>query len=427
MRARLTGTLLVTVALGVSACGSPSNGPAQTNKGPTDKQLIIGMINPFSGINAAYGLDMNAGCLSAVNIINAKGGVLGHTFKCIPIDSKGDAADAVPAVTRALAQYSNMVGVVGPGTDAATATMPLLEQARIPTIGANGDVSFDQNAYKYYWRITPSDAANAVAIVVAAQNLHYVKAALVFGNDAPAQTSVPVMQSAWPKAGGQIVANVSLTPSQPSYQTEAAKVAASNPDVIFTETDPQTAATFFGELKQMGHLVPIFGTDPTITPSWYTAVSGAMGKQNLQTYYRGVLQYVPPSGVAVTTFNNSLLAETGVANPGQYSGDPFTKSYYDSVNMLVLAMLKAGTVNPPDYNASIEAVTTGSTIVNDFADGAQALAQGKSITYSGAVGAISFDKYHNSFGSFAVVSFGPDGNPSSPLTVVTAEQLKPFA
>ena len=426
MRARLTGTLLVMVALGVSACGSPSNGPAQTNKGPTDKQLIIGMINPFSGINAAYGLDMNAGCLSAVNIINAKGGVLGHTFKCIPIDSKGDAADAVPAVTRALAQYSNMVGVIGPGTDAATATMPLLEQAQIPTIGANGDISFDQNTYNYYWRITPSDAANADAMVIAAQNLHYVKAALVFGNDAAAQTSVPVIQSAWPKAGGQIVANVSLTPSQPSYQTEAAKIAASNPDVIFTETDPQTAATFFGELKQMGHLVPIIGTEPTIISTWYAAVKGAVGAQDLQTYYRGVEQYTP-SGVAYTTFNNSLVAETGVDNPGQYSPDPFTKSYYDSVNLLVLAMLKAGTVNPPDYNSSIGAVTTGSTMVNDFADGAQALAQGKSISYSGALGTTSFDTHHNSSGNFAVVGFASDGSPSNPLTFVTANQLKAFA
>jgi ABC-type branched-subunit amino acid transport system substrate-binding protein len=414
------------IALGVTACGSTGNGTTPTNKGPTDKQLIIGMINPFSGTDAAFGLDMNAGCLAAINIINARGGVLGHTFKCVPIDSKGDAADAVPAVTRALAQYSNMVGVIGPGTDAATATMPLLEQAHIPTIGANGDISFDLNTYKYYWRITPSDAANATAMVIAAHNLHYVKAALVFGNDAGAQTSVPVIQSAWPKAGGQIVANVSLTPAQPSYQTEAAKIAASNPDVIFTETDPQTAATFFGELKQMGHLVPIIGTEPTIIPTWYAAAKGAMGAQNLQTYYRGVEQYTP-SGIAYTTFNNSLVAETGVDNPGQYSPSPFAKSYYDSVNLLVLAMLKAGTVNPPDYNSSVGAVTTGSTIVNDFADGVQALAQGKSISYSGALGTISFDAHHNSSGNFAVVSFAADGSPSNPLTFVTADQLKAFA
>src|SRR5450759_196618 len=162
MRARLGGAALAMVTLGVAACGSSGSGSpgASVNPGPSDKELIIGMINPFSGTNAAFGLDMNAGCVAAVQVINAKGGALGHTFKCVPIDSKGDAADAVPAVTQALAEYTNMVGVIGPGTDAATATMPLLEQAQMATIGANGDVSFNQNSYKYYWRITPSDTGN---------------------------------------------------------------------------------------------------------------------------------------------------------------------------------------------------------------------------------------------------------------------------
>ncbi len=193
VRARPTVAAIAVACLALAACGSPSTGGGggAVNPGPSDKELIIGMINPFSGTDAAFGLDMNAGCVAAVQVINAHGGALGHTFKCVPIDSKGDAADAVPAVTKALGQYSNMVGVIGPGTDAATATMPLLEQAQMATIGANGDVSFNQNTYKYYWRITPSDTGNAVGMVVAAKNLGFKRAALVFGNDAGAQTSVP--------------------------------------------------------------------------------------------------------------------------------------------------------------------------------------------------------------------------------------------
>ena len=425
MRARLSGAVLAMVTLGVAACGSSGAGSpgGSINPGPSDKELIIGMINPFSGADAAFGLDMNAGCVAAVQVINAKGGALGHTFKCVPIDSKGDAADAVPSVTKALAQYSNMVGVIGPGTDAATATMPLLEQAQMATIGANGDVSFNQNTYKYYWRITPSDTGNAVGMVVAAKNLGYKRAALVFGNDAGAQTSVPGIQHSWPVVGGTVVDNESLVPSQPSYQTEAAKVAAANPDVIFTETDPQTAATFFGELKQMGKLVPILGTEPTIIPTWYHAVQGAVGASDLQTYYRGVEQFTP-TGPGQTGYSTALLADQGVDNPGQYLPSPFCKSYYNSVNLLVLAMIKAKSAAPSVYNSFIPAVTNGSKEVNNFADGAAALAAGTDIKYAGALGPISFDKYHNSSGEFAVVKFATDGSASDPLTIVTADQLK---
>jgi ABC-type branched-subunit amino acid transport system substrate-binding protein len=425
MSARPILAAIAVAGLGLAACGSSNSGGggSSVNPGPSDKQLIIGMINPFSGTDAAFGLDMNAGCVAAVQVINEHGGALGHTFKCVPIDSKGDAADAVPAVTKALALYSNMVGVIGPGTDAATATMPLLEQAQMPTMGANGDVSFNQNSYKYYWRITPSDTGNAVGMVVAAKHLGYTRAALVFGNDAGAQTSVPGIQKSWPKVGGTIVDTESLTPSQPSYQTEAAKVAASNPDVIFTETDPQTAATFFGELKQMGKLVPILGTEPTIIPTWYQAVQGAVGASDLQTYYRGVEQYTP-TGPGQDGYKTALLADQGVDNPGQYLPSPFCKSYYDSVNLLVLAMIKAKSVAPSVYNSAIPSVTNGTKVVYTFVDGAAALKAGTNISYQGAVGPIAFDQYHNSSGEFAVVKFASDGSASNPLTTITASELQ---
>ena len=425
MRVQAKRAAMSAVVLGLAACGSgsPASSGGSPNPGPSSKQLIIGMINPFSGPDAAFGLDMNAGCVAAVQVINAHGGALGHTFKCVPIDSKGDAADAVPAVSKALAQYSNMVGVIGPGTDAATATMPLLEQAPIVTMGANGDVSFDHNTYKYYWRITPSDAANSVAICVAAHNLGYKRAALVFGNDAGAQTSVPGILHSFPIVGGTVVANESVVPAQPSYQTEAAQVAAAHPDVIFTETDPQTGSTFFGELKQMGVHVPVIGTGNVIIPTWVQAMIGAVGVSDLHTFYSGVDTYAPP-GPSFDNFKTALLADRGVDNPGQYQASQFARSYYDSVNLLVLAMIKAHSADPSVYNSDIAAVTTGGKDVFNFAEGAAALQAGTDIRYVGALGPINFDKYHNSSGEFEVVGLNADGTPEEPpRTIITPTEL----
>jgi branched-chain amino acid transport system substrate-binding protein len=315
-----------------------------------------------------------------------------------------------------------MVGVIGPGTDAATATMPLLEQAQMPTIGANGDISFNHNHYQYYWRITPADSANSVAMVVAGHNLHYTRAALVFTNSAAAQTNVPGIQHSWPIVGGTIVANESLVPDQPSYQTEAAQVAASNPQVIFTETDEQTAATFFGELKQMGKLVPILGSEPILIPTYFQAVKGAIGASDLHTFFRGVEQYVPTRGPGYDGYKTALLADEGVDKPSQYLSDPFCASYYDSVNLLVLAMIKAKTT-ASGYNTAIPLVTKGAKEVNNFVEGAAALKAGTDIKYVGVLGPIAFDKYHNSTGEFAVVDFATDGSVSNPLTIVTAAQL----
>lgn len=369
---------------------------------------------------------MNASCVAAIQVINDNGGILGHKVSCVPIDSKGDAADAVPAVTKALATVSNMVGIIGPGTDAATATMPLINQAQIPAVGANGDVSFDHNQYTYYWRITPPDDANAVGLMVAAHKLGYTRAAMVMGNDAGAQTNVPAIENGWSKFGGKLVANVTLLPGQPSYQTEAARVAAAHPQVIFTETDPQTAATFFGELKQLGGMTTIIGTEPTIIPSWYKAVAGAVGGSTLAKYYLGVEQYAPSSGAAWTYWNTALAADKGVQNPGQYNSSPFAESYYDSVNMLSLAMIMAKSTSGSVYNSYIPKVVNpnpNATVVHTFVEGEAALKQGKSIRYIGAVGPISFNSYHNSSGAFAVVRFTPSGAASNPIETLQPQEL----
>src|SRR3982074_1273359 len=75
--------------------------------------LTMGNFNPFGGGDADFGPEMMGGCVPAVRLINAAGGVLGHTVKCVAVDTRGDPADAVPAATKMLATTSNLVGVLG--------------------------------------------------------------------------------------------------------------------------------------------------------------------------------------------------------------------------------------------------------------------------------------------------------------------------
>ena len=64
-------------------------------------------------------------------------------------------------------------------------------------------------------------------------------------------------------------------------------------------------------------------------------------------------------------------------------------------------MIKAKSAAPSVYNSFVPMVTTGTKEVNNFADGAAALAAGTDIKYAGALGPIFFDKYHNSGGLWA--------------------------
>ena len=70
--------------------------------------LTVADVAPFTGPDAALGPTYLVSCDAATNAINNAGGVLGHKFGCKGVDTRGDPADAVPAVRQMYASTSNL-------------------------------------------------------------------------------------------------------------------------------------------------------------------------------------------------------------------------------------------------------------------------------------------------------------------------------
>jgi branched-chain amino acid transport system substrate-binding protein len=415
------------LALVVAACGSTSSTNGGISTQPTG-DITFGSDSSFTGANASFGAEQVAGCYTAVSLINQNGGILGHQVKCHVIDNRNDPADGVAAATQAVATITNLEGTLGPG-GVATATEPIYEKNKITMMADTGDSAFNHTHDKYFWRITPPDSAGGYALAVWALKKHYTTAAAFFGNDTTAQTSVPTLVSGYKKGGGNLAVSLSVPEDQSTYQVEAARVVAAHPQAIFTEADPQTDATFFKAFLQLngGQMVPIIGTAPTITADWAKAVGDAIGQANLVQYYVGLQPYVAGTGPSWDVFNKALLADSAeIPKPDQWSADAYTMTDYDGINIMALAMLATGSVVPVDYNNKIVAVTapgSGKTEVHSYAEGKAALAQGKSIRYVGAGGAVNFDQYHNYGGDFSANGYDASGNQTT-AGVVTAADIK---
>ena len=238
----------------------------------------------------------DAGTVPAVGAINAAGGVMGHQFAWKNVDTRGDPADAVPAANQLLASTSGLVLTEGPTSDEASATVPIFNRAGVPMNIGSGASVFDKSPYAYLWRNTPPDAGDGAAIAYYARNVkHYTTAAAVFGNDISSQGAEPSVMSTFTGLGGKIVATENIALDSTSYETEVAKVIAAHPQVIFTEADPQTSATFFQDLANAGGLRPFIGTDGTNGAQWANAVSKAVGASNFKRYYNIVQFGAPPS------------------------------------------------------------------------------------------------------------------------------------
>jgi ABC-type branched-subunit amino acid transport system substrate-binding protein len=370
------------------------------------------VFQPFSGPNAIFGAYDMAGCLPAAHLINQAGGVLGHQLKCVAVDTRGDPADAVPAARQMLATTSNLVGVLGPASDEASATVPIINQSKIVMFSNTGQAAFDHNGFPYFWRNQPGDDTGGYAMALYGAQRHFTRAAFVFGADISSQGTLPALTKAVPKLGATIVTDQRIASGQTSYRTEIERMLAAGAQVIYTEADPQTSATFFAELKQLHGLIPIIGSNATSIQSWFSPVAKAVGAATLSNAYAGgVAVDTASTGPAYGAYMHSLLV-AHVPQPSTYLTDPNAEARYDATNVMALAMLAAKSTTPSAYEKDIISVTApraGATVVQTFAQGKAALAAGKQIEYVGPTGVEPFDRYHNSTGSFVVLRYKPNG------------------
>jgi ABC-type branched-subunit amino acid transport system substrate-binding protein len=415
---RALGAVLALVAVG--ACSSSGGGGASASS-----TLVVGEFNPFSGPDASFGVEMAGGCIPAIRLINAGGGVLGHQMSCVQEDTRGDPADAVPAAQKMMATEASLIGVLGPSSDEALATAPLLNQGHVPMFVDTGQAAFDHTSDAYFWRITPADDVKGYAMALWAHKAGYTRAAAVFGNDAGAQSDVPTLVRAFTRLGGTIVYNKPFALDQSSYRTEIENVLAAHPQVIFTEVDPQTGSTFLSELQQLHGLLPVIGTEVTLQAPWLKAVNGAVGASAMAKYFEGMQPYAPPTGQAWQAYNGSLLASSAqVPKPSQWSSDPYSMTYYDGVNAMALAMIAAKSTSPAVFNRYVVKVTepgSGKTVVNTFAAGKAALKAGHQIQYVGAGGPVVFNHWHNSTGAFEAAKYTKGS--LTPVGSVSAAQI----
>jgi branched-chain amino acid transport system substrate-binding protein len=394
---------MVAFTLTMAACSSGS-----TSGSSSGKTLTVAMVEAFTGPNSIDGIAAAAGCYPAARVINQSGGVMGDKIQCVPVDTRGDPTDAIPAVEKLLATTSGLVGVAGPESNTAAALVPILTRAHIPMISQNGLSLYDHNTDPYFWRNYPADDVGGVALAYWAHHVGYNRAALLFDNSVAAQGSVPGLLRTYQRLGGKIVINLSVPPDSTSYGSEIHRLIQAHPQVIFTESDPQTAATAFGNLTEFGSQIPIFGTNATVIPQWLKAVNKVLGNARMATYYRGVEPY-EPNFPGTRYFNQALLADgKQVPQPSQWLGQQYSTAPFDGLIISALAMTEAHSTNPAVFNKDILSVTapgTGKTVVYSYSAGVAALKAGKKIQYVGAGGPTIFNRWHNATGEYGVYQY----------------------
>jgi branched-chain amino acid transport system substrate-binding protein len=157
-RPRRPGNALLGLAcaatLAVTSCGtSPSTASAGTIK--------VGLLAALSGTYAAVGRDLRDGFQLYLDTHDGKLG--GHTVQLVSGDEGDGPATAIPAATKILKENKilAMTGVVGAGTVASL--MPMLNQAKIPLVSANGRTRLKDVTREWHTSFLSDEPGAAIA------------------------------------------------------------------------------------------------------------------------------------------------------------------------------------------------------------------------------------------------------------------------
>lgn len=408
----LAGGILVTAT--VTGCGSSKSSSTATGSsgGGSGGSATYGVLSCFTGRLASLGQAMMQGAKVAQQEVNDAGGVLGKQVSLVQGDTGCDLADSVPTTQQMLSK--GVVGVIGPETQEISAVEPILKGAGIVDEFQGGDTSRDHQTDPLLFRDSPSDSQLGVAMALWAHQKGYQRAALLFYTDAAAQTLIKPIQDTFKKLGGTITTTVSVTPGQTSYTPEVQKVIASNPQVIFTQTDAPTAAVIFRDFQQTNNLaIPFIGTDVTAGSDYLKAVTFPVAHAHLTSVYGTSV-----TGAGNTEFMNLFNKQ----NPGQ---QPLANANYayDAVISLALADDYAKTFNGHTVAKDMKQVTNppGTTCAT-YSSCLALLKKGTKINYEGASGSLDYNQYNNTFGPYGAFVVDAQGNEQQ-IGVMSASQL----
>jgi branched-chain amino acid transport system substrate-binding protein len=310
-----------------------------------DMVVKIGHVAPISGSQASYGKDNENGARMAIEDLNAKGVTIGGKKVKLELVAEDDAADPKQgaAVAQKLcdAKVAGIAGHLNSGT-----TIPaskIYNDCGIPHVTPSAtNPALTKPGYKTTFRLLANDLALGAGLAFyAADALKLKRIAIIDDRTAYGQGVAEVFKKTALTKGITIVDDQFTTDKSVDFMSILTAIKAKNPDgVFYGGMDPQ-AGPMLRQMEQLGMAnVKYFGGDGICTMDLIKQAGGAKTLDNVVCAEGGASLEKMPGGV-------EWKKRYDAKYPGQFQVySPYT---YDAVNVLVAAMVAAGSADPKVY------------------------------------------------------------------------------
>ena len=388
-RAWRTAAVLATASLALTACGGSNDDNSASNKSsssaaasssaPTkgDGTLTIGTLLPQTGDLAFLGPPEFAGVQTAIDDINAAGGVFGKDVVQVKADSGDGTPDIAGAQTDKLLD-GNADVVLG----AASSSVSLSVIDKITGAGviqfspANTSPALDDpktDPKNLYFRTAPSDVLQGAVMANTVIEDGFNNVAILARQDAYGELLAAQIEKGIKAGGGGVATKTLYSADATNFTAEVNKVAATKPDAL---------------------VLVAFNETTKIIPQ---LIAKNIGPQDIQTYFvdgntadyskdfpQGTLKGVKatyPGAELTSSFKDRMLK----TNP-KLSDFTYGPESYDATTLTALAAIEAKTDDPTTFAPDIIKVSKDGTECSSFKQCADLLKKGTDIDYQGVSG-----------------------------------------
>jgi len=310
-----------------------------------DLVVKIGHVGPTSGGIAHLGKDNELGARMAIAELNAKGVMIGGKkakFELLAEDDAGDPKQGTAAAQKlADAKVNGVIGHLNSGT-----TIPASKiyfDAGIPQISPSAtNPKYTRNGYKTAFRVVADDVHLGGTLGKYAATTLKGKAIVVIDDrTAYGQGVADEFEKGVKSAGGKVIGREFTNDKATDFSAILTSLKSKKPDVIFFGGMDAVAGPMLRQMKQLGIEAKFVGGDGICTGDLPKLAAGTIADNQV---------YCAEAGGVEGESKKSMEAFKAKFKE-QYKLDVqiYAPYVYDAVNVLVAAMVKAGSAEPAKY------------------------------------------------------------------------------
>jgi branched-chain amino acid transport system substrate-binding protein len=310
-----------------------------------DLVVKIGHVGPTSGAIAHLGKDNELGARMAIDELNAKGVTIGGKkakFERLAEDDAGDPKQGTAAAQKLMdSKVNGVIGHLNSGTSIPASKV--YSDAGVPQISPSAtNPKFTRNGYKTAFRVVADDVHLGGTLgKYAVKELKGQSIAVIDDRTAYGQGVADEFEKGVKASGGKVVGREFTNDKATDFTAILTSLKAKKPDVVFFGGMDAVAGPMLRQMKQLGIEAKFMGGDGICSGELPKLAAGTMGD--------GQVVCAEAGGVEGESKKSMESFKAKFKEKYKVDVQIYAPYVYDAVNVMVAAMVKAGSAEPAKY------------------------------------------------------------------------------